>query len=119
MRSKFGVGIGPPNVLDAPKPVSSVMMSNTFGAPLGATTPVGKSGFDSLALRPTIPPNGASGTGKTGEPPVGDVSAGAAAGAAGAFGGSAAISHPKPIADVSANPRTTNQLLFIERLLSR
>src|SRR5262245_60311166 len=75
-RSKFGVGIGPPKVLVAPKPVSSVMMSKTFGAPLGAVTPLGKSGFDSLALRPTTPPNGASGTGKIGEPPVGDFSVG-------------------------------------------
>src|SRR5262245_61495929 len=71
-RSKFGVGIGPPNVLAAPKPVSSVMMSRTLGAPLGAVTSLGKSGLDSLALRPTTPPNGASRTGRTGEPPVGN-----------------------------------------------
>src|SRR5262245_16152333 len=75
-RSKFGVGIGPPNVLHAPNPVSSLMMSRTFGAPLGAVTPRGKSGLDSLALRPMTPPNGSSGTGRTGEPPVGDFSAG-------------------------------------------
>src|SRR5215475_8534801 len=67
-----GVAIGPPKVLDAPKPVSSVMISRTFGAPLGAVTSLGKSGLDSLALRPMTPPNGASGTGRTGEPPVGD-----------------------------------------------
>src|SRR5215471_18240731 len=71
-RSKFGVGIGPPNVLAAPKPVSSVMMSRTLGAPLGAVTSLGKSGLDSLALRPMTPPNGASGIGRTGEPPLGD-----------------------------------------------
>src|SRR5262245_12673450 len=71
-RSRFGVGIGPPKVLGAPKPVSSVMMRRTFGAPLGAVTSLGKSGLDSLALRPMTPPNGASGTGRTGEPPVGD-----------------------------------------------
>src|SRR5262249_52666101 len=75
-RSKFGVGIGPPKVLVAPKPVSSVMTSRTLGAPLGAVTPVGKAGLDSLALRPMTPPNGASGTGRIGEPPVGDFSAG-------------------------------------------
>ena len=33
--SKVGVGIGPPNVDDAPKPTSSVMMSRTFGRPGG------------------------------------------------------------------------------------
>src|SRR5262245_54635933 len=75
-RSRFGVGIGPPKVLAAPKPVSSVMMSRTLGAPLGAVTPLGKSGLDSLALRPTTPPNDASGTGRIGEPPVGDFSVG-------------------------------------------
>src|SRR5262245_26159586 len=69
-RSRFGVGIGPPNVLAAPKPVSSVMMSKTFGAPLGAVTAFGKSGVDSLAVRPCTPPNGGSGTGRTGEPPA-------------------------------------------------
>src|SRR5262245_18043206 len=71
-RSRVGVGIGPPKVLAAPKPVSSVMMSRTFGAPSGAVTPLGKSGLDSLALRPMTPPNGASGTGRTGDPAVGD-----------------------------------------------
>src|SRR5215475_11647080 len=67
-----GVAIGPPKVLDAPKPVSSVMISRTLGAPLGAVTSLGKSGLDSLALRPMTPPNGASGIGSTGEPPLGD-----------------------------------------------
>src|SRR5262245_39593699 len=71
-RSKFGVGIGPPKVLAAPKPVSSVMMSSTLGAPLRAVTSLGKSGLDSLALRPMTPPNGASGLGRIGEPPAGD-----------------------------------------------
>src|SRR5499426_1376595 len=71
-RSRFGVGIGPPKVLAAPKPVSSVMISRTLGAPLGAVTSLGKSGLDSLALRPMTPPNGASRTGRMGEPPVGD-----------------------------------------------
>src|SRR5262249_43650065 len=75
-RSSAGVGIGPPNVLAAPKPVSSVMIKSTFGAPLGALTSLGKSGLDSLALRPMTPPKGASGTGRIGEPPVGDFSAG-------------------------------------------
>ena len=75
-RSKFGVGIGPPKVLAAPKPVSSVMTSRTFGAPLGAVTSLGKSGFDSLALRTMTPPNGGSGIGRIGEPPVDGFSAG-------------------------------------------
>src|SRR5262245_47370720 len=63
--SKFGVGIGPPNVLDAPKPTSSVMMSSTFGAPLGAWTSLGKSGVESLTVRPILPWNGGSGIGRT------------------------------------------------------
>jgi hypothetical protein len=37
--SKVGVGTGPPKVLDAPKPTSSVMTSRMFGAPAGAFTP--------------------------------------------------------------------------------
>src|SRR5262245_23016563 len=74
-RPKFGVGIGPPKVLVAPNPVSSVMMSRMFGAPLGAATPLGKADLDSLALRPMTPPNGGSGTGRMGEPPVGGFSA--------------------------------------------
>src|SRR5262245_8015047 len=69
-RSRLGVGIGPPKVLAAPKPVSSVMMSRTFGAPLGAVTAFGKSGLDSLAVRPCTPPNAGSGTGRIGEPPA-------------------------------------------------
>src|SRR5215468_6270001 len=69
-RSKLGVGIGPPNVLVAPKPVSSVMMSSTLGAPLGAVTPTGKSGLDSLALRPMTPPNGSSSAGRIDDPPI-------------------------------------------------
>src|SRR5262245_8150102 len=52
------------------------MISRMFGAPLGAVTPVGKADLDSLALRPMTPSNGPSGTGRTGEPPVGDFWAG-------------------------------------------
>src|SRR5262245_41224671 len=52
------------------------MTRRMFGAPLGAATPLGKDDLDSLALRPMTPPNGASGTGRIGEPPVGDFSAG-------------------------------------------
>src|SRR5215468_5667517 len=44
-RSRAGVGIGPPKALDAPKPVSSVIIRSTFGAPAGAVTAWGKSGF--------------------------------------------------------------------------
>ena len=65
MRSSAGVGIGPPKVLDAPKPVSSVMINKMFGASLGAETAFGKSGFDSLALRPMTPLKGWSGIGST------------------------------------------------------
>jgi hypothetical protein len=38
IRSSAGAGITPPKVLGAAKPTSSVMISNTFGAPLGGTT---------------------------------------------------------------------------------
>src|SRR5262249_46238238 len=70
-RSRVGVGIGPPKVLAAPKPVSSVMMRRTFGAPFGAVTAFGKSGVDSLALRPMMPRNCGCGIGRTAEPPDG------------------------------------------------
>jgi hypothetical protein len=40
-RSNVCVGTGPPNVLVAPKPTSSVRMSRIFGAPFGAVTPLG------------------------------------------------------------------------------
>src|SRR5215468_2140600 len=72
--SKFGVGIGPPNVLDAPKPTSSVMISSTFGAPLGAWTSLGKSGLESLTVRPILPRNGGSGFGRTDPEPSGFLS---------------------------------------------
>src|SRR5262249_35982598 len=65
MRWKFGVSIGPPNVLVAPKPTSSVRIKRTLGAPAGASTPFGKSGVESLTVRPTLPRNGASGFGNT------------------------------------------------------
>src|SRR5262245_17320438 len=63
--SIVGVGIGPPNVLDAPKPTSSVRISRTLGAPLGAWTSLGKSGFESLSVGPILPWNGGSGIGRT------------------------------------------------------
>src|SRR5262249_27340119 len=63
--SKVGVGMGPPKVLAAPKPPSSVMMSRTLGAPLGALTSLGKSGLESEAVRPTSPLKGGSGRGRT------------------------------------------------------
>jgi hypothetical protein len=42
MRSSDGVGITPTKVLGAAKPTSSVMISKTFGAPLGGTTRAGQ-----------------------------------------------------------------------------
>src|SRR5215468_6585716 len=65
MRSKVGVWIGPPKVLDAPNPTSSVRIRRTFGAPLGASMPLGKSGFESFAVRPIFPLNGGAGLGRT------------------------------------------------------
>src|SRR5262245_49792573 len=62
-RSSAGVGITPPKVLAAPKPVSSVMMSRMFGAPLGGTTRGGHHGLDWRALRSIVPPKGRSGGG--------------------------------------------------------
>src|SRR5215472_2681351 len=63
-RSSVGIGITPPNVLPAPKPVSSVMISTTLGAPLGGTTRAGQWGFDCKALGLISPPNGAGGLGR-------------------------------------------------------
>src|SRR5215831_19881131 len=60
-----GVGIGPPKVLEAPKPTSSVRIKRTFGAPCGAWTSFGKSGVDPLTVRPILPLNGGSGWGNT------------------------------------------------------
>src|SRR5262245_21607456 len=74
------------------------MMSRMLGAPWGAVTPAGKAGLDSLALRPITPSNGASGTGSTGEPPVGDFCAGLAS-------PSCAMTTP-PITNISAKSTT-------------
>jgi len=65
MRWKFGVWIGPPKVLVAAKPTSSVRINRTLGAPAGASTPFGKSGVDSLTVRPIFPWKGGSGFGST------------------------------------------------------
>jgi hypothetical protein len=58
-----GVGMTPPKVPGAPKPTSSVMMSNTFGAPFGGTTRGGHQGVDCEALSLITPPNFGSGGG--------------------------------------------------------
>src|SRR5271167_1295688 len=63
MRSIAGVGTTPPNVPGAPKPTSSVMMSNTLGAPFGGTTVGGHQGVDSVAFSLITPPNAGSGGG--------------------------------------------------------
>src|SRR5260370_36847688 len=63
MQSIAGVGTTPPNVLGAPKPTSSVMMSSTLGAPFGGTTRGGHQAFDSEAFSLITPPNGGSGGG--------------------------------------------------------
>src|SRR5450755_3186419 len=60
-----GVGTGPPNVLLAPKPTSSVRISRIFGAPLGALTSCGKSLVESPTVRPMCPLNVCSGRGST------------------------------------------------------
>ena len=63
MRSSAGVGTTPPNVPGAPNPQSSVMMSNTLGAPFGGTMRGGHHGFDSEAFSLITPPNVGSGGG--------------------------------------------------------
>src|SRR5512144_1260787 len=63
MRSIAGVGITPPKVLGTPNPASSVMMSSTFGAPLGGTTRGAHHGFDCSAPSLITPPNFGSGGG--------------------------------------------------------
>jgi hypothetical protein len=59
------VGIGPPKVEEAAKPTSSVRITRIFGAPFGAETPFGKSGVESLEVRPIFPLKDCSGLGKT------------------------------------------------------
>src|SRR5262245_8958821 len=54
----------PPKVLEMPYPWSSVMMSNTLGAPLGGTTCGGHQGFESFALRLMGPPDLGGGGGR-------------------------------------------------------
>src|SRR5262249_5544085 len=65
MRWKLGVWIGPPKVLLAPKPTSSVKISRTLGAPFGASTAFGKSGTEPFAVRPILPLKPGSGRGRT------------------------------------------------------
>src|SRR5208337_397401 len=64
MRSSAGVGMTPPNVLETPKPASSVMMSNTLGAPLGGTMRGAQHGVESRESRLMTPRKGGSGAGK-------------------------------------------------------
>src|SRR5215831_2300387 len=65
MRWKLGVWIGPPKVLLAPKPTSSVRISRTLGAPFGASTAFGKSGTEPLMVRSILPLKAGSGRGRT------------------------------------------------------
>ena len=54
-RSSVGDGMTPPKVLETPRPVSSVMISRMFGAPLGGTTRAGQYGFDCSTFRSILP----------------------------------------------------------------
>jgi len=56
-----GVAIGPPKVLLAANPTSSVRTSRIFGAPFGALTAAGKSSVESATVGPMWPLNGAAG----------------------------------------------------------
>src|SRR5262245_7082626 len=58
-----GVGMTPPKVLGTPKPASSVMISSTFGAPLGGTTRGAHQYFGCRAPSLITPPNLGSGGG--------------------------------------------------------
>src|SRR5262245_35749874 len=64
MRSRAGVGMTPPNVLGAPNPASSVMISNTLGAPFGGTTRGAHQACDCEAFSLITPPNFGSGGGR-------------------------------------------------------
>src|SRR6516225_6299559 len=64
-RWKLGVWIGPPKVLLAPKPTSSVKIMRMFGEPAGASYILGKSGVEPLRVRSIFPPNGGCGLGST------------------------------------------------------
>src|SRR3954452_3254925 len=59
MRSRFGVSIGPPNVLGLPKPASSISTTNTFGAPCGgAAWPISpQSGSEPASVLAVTPVN--------------------------------------------------------------
>src|SRR3974390_3710072 len=57
--------MGPPNVLLAPKPTSSVRINRILGAPAGASRPFGKSGTEPFKVRSIFPWNGGSGRGNT------------------------------------------------------
>ncbi len=59
--SSVGVGTGPPNVPEAPKPTSSVRITRIFGAPAGAFTGWGKSDLEFAVVRPMTPLNTGSG----------------------------------------------------------
>ena len=63
MRSNAGVGMTPPNVLGAPNPSSSVMISSTLGAPAGGTILGAHHGVDWGAVWSMTPPNLGSGAG--------------------------------------------------------
>src|SRR5262245_24346201 len=62
-RSSVGVGITPPNLLGAPNPQSSVMISRTLGACLGGTTRGAHHALDWSAPSLITPPNLGSGAG--------------------------------------------------------
>src|SRR5271169_2042942 len=63
MRSRAGLGMTPPKVLGEAKPSSSVMTSNTLGAPFGGTMRGAHQGVDWVALSLMTPPKGGLGGG--------------------------------------------------------
>src|SRR6516162_3323120 len=106
MRSSAGVGITPPNVLDTPKPASSVMISRMFGAPFGGTIRGAQQGFDSRASRLITPPNGSGCGGNC----LSDLSDCKPAGEQGSDAGSCANA---PLAAIVANDTPVSTILRI------
>src|SRR5262245_3311491 len=76
----------------------SVKIKSTFGAPLGASIPLGKSGVESLTVRPILPLNGCSARGRA----LASLSAGGAAIASFEGDGPVAASQPSRLANPTA-----------------
>src|SRR4051794_24202805 len=61
----FGVGTGPPKVLDMLKPTSSAIIRKTLGAPSGACTGAERLGVESPMVSRMTPVNGGGSIGRS------------------------------------------------------